>query len=122
MNLVERESNDSGFLLVGGELVPRSAVTNIDLRRVEDLEIVVTCYGVERVARGQSAIDLVMRLAPHALEGKRLRFLRHAWMVHNLIGHPILQVCAWLGLTRWGLWIHDHTIPTPLSLHTDGPT
>ena len=30
---------------------------------------------------------------------------------HNLIGHPLMQICFWLKLSRLGNKIHDITIP-----------
>lgn len=63
---------------------------------------------------GQAAIDLAMRLGPHVLEGSsEFKFARHTWAFHNLIAHPLMQICAFLGLTKLGLKIHDSTIPKP---------
>ncbi len=69
---------------------------------------------VEEMVSGVEAVNLVMRLCPQALEGKRLKYLRHRWVVHNLIGHPLMQLCSWLYLSRLGLKIHDKTIPMPI--------
>lgn len=55
-----------------------------------------------------------MALCPAAVEGKRLRWARHVWAVHNLLGHPLLQVAAWLKLHKLGFWLHDSTVPRPL--------
>jgi len=57
------------------------------------------------------AIDVVMALRPSALEGRRMRFARHAWAVHNLVGHPLLQVLVWLGARRLGMAVHEGTVP-----------
>lgn len=64
---------------------------------------------------GPQASDLLMRLCPEALEGERLKYARHAWAIHNLFGHPLMQIFAWLGLTGLGLKIHDKTVPNPIT-------
>lgn len=69
----------------------------------EDTECV---YGVE-------ATDLIMRLCPSYLEGKRLKYVKHMWAIHNLIGHPLMQFLAWVKLTSWAMKVHDATIPFP---------
>lgn len=33
------------------------------------------------------------------------------WAVHNLIAHPVSEILHWVGLDRWGNWLHDATIP-----------
>ena len=68
----------------------------------------------ERV-NGAEAINLVMLLAPGVLEGMRAKHVRHGWAVHNLIGHPLMQVLTWLRLTKAAMWVHDVTIPKPLA-------
>ena len=103
----------SRFLRAGTRLIHEDAVTSVDCSRIEDLEVTVHHKdGVERVT-GPDAIDVVMALRPSALEGKRLRWIRHAWAVHNLVGHPLLQILVWLGQRRLGLAIHDATVPRP---------
>ena len=36
---------------------------------------------------------------------------RIEWAVHNIIGHPLMEICFLLGLERLGLWIHDESLP-----------
>jgi hypothetical protein len=45
-----------------------------------------------------------------------LKYKRHAWAIHNLIGHPLMQIFSWLHLTEVGLKIHDATVPNPTLL------
>jgi len=33
------------------------------------------------------------------------------WPVHNLIGHPLMQICFWLGLPKLAKAVHDGTLP-----------
>lgn len=69
-------------------------------------------YAVERV-HGQEAIDIIMRLCPSAIEGKPVKFEKFRWAIHNLIGHPVMQILSFVGLTSLGLKIHDATVPNP---------
>lgn len=40
------------------------------------------------------------------------------WGVHNVIAHPLMQLCNCLGLRRLGRAIHDGTLP-PNSYSTE---
>jgi hypothetical protein len=103
------------FVRIGRRLVSTAAITSVDTDRIEDLEVTVRHQGGIDVASGIDAIEVVMALRPSALEGRRLRFARRAWAVHNLVGHPLMQALAWLGLRELGLWVHDATVPKPRS-------
>lgn len=37
------------------------------------------------------------------------------WAVHNIIGHPIMEILRILGLKRLGDWVHDSTLPAQKS-------
>lgn len=100
-----------GFVKAGAHLVAVDAVTSVDCSRIEALEVTVHYRDGVDVAVGPDAIDVVMALRPSALEGKRLRFARHAWAVHNLVGHPLLQILVWLGARRLGMAVHEATVP-----------
>lgn len=63
------------------------------------------------VVHGAEATNLIMTLCPAVLEGKQAKYRRHAWAIHNLIGHPLMQLLSWIGLTRLGIKVHDATIP-----------
>ena len=71
--------------------------------------------GSSELVEGPAAFDIVMRLCPDALEGEQAKYKRHAWAIHNLLGHPLMQVFSWLGLTKLGLKIHDITVPNPIT-------
>ena len=62
---------------------------------------------------GNDALEAVMLLKPSVLEGRRLRWAKNAWLIHNLIGHPMMQVLCFFGLYRQGIWVHERTIPRP---------
>lgn len=71
--------------------------------------------GEVEVVEGPQAFNLVMELCPAALEGENAKYHRHAWAVHNLIGHPLMQIFSWLHLTKLGIKIHDATVPNPIT-------
>ena len=91
-------------------------VVRLDLSRLEsDGELSVSLSdGSSFTASGPPALDLVFRLAPHLLEGRRLRWAPRAWAFHNLVAHPLMQVLSWLGRRDLGLRLHDATVPRPL--------
>ena len=35
------------------------------------------------------------------------------WAVHNLVGHPLMQILTWLGKPELGVRVHDATTPRP---------
>ena len=43
----------------------------------------------------------------------RVSIARGAWAVHNLVGHPLMQILAWLGERELALAVHDATVPRP---------
>lgn len=71
--------------------------------------------GTVEPVEGARTIELIMRLCPAALEGRQLKYIRHRWMIHNIFGHPLMQICSWLHLTSLALKIHDATIPNPIT-------
>lgn len=76
----------------------------------------VYCYdSVGEVVEGPVAFDILLRLCPEALEGERVKYKRGAWAIHNLLGHPLMQIFSWLGCTQMGLKIHDATVPNPIT-------
>lgn len=106
----------SPFLRVGEHLVPWTEVREIDLRSMErEGTLQVLRHGDLGAIElgGAEAVDLVMRLDPAFFEGRRFRWVRSAWALHNLVGHPLLQLFAWVGRTRLGLRVHDATVPRP---------
>jgi len=66
--------------------------------------------------KGMEATNLIMIICPSAIDGARAKHVRHSWAIHNLIGHPLMQLFSWLHLTRLAIWIHDHTVPEPMPI------
>jgi len=66
--------------------------------------------------KGMEATNLIMTICPSAIDGAQAKHVRHSWAIHNLIGHPLMQLFSWLHLTRLAIWIHDHTVPEPMPI------
>lgn len=43
----------------------------------------------------------------------RLRLAKRAWLVHNLVGHPLMQLLALFGCYRKAFAVHEATVPRP---------
>lgn len=101
-------------LKAGNTLIPFWDIRTIDIARLEIGEVEIVTYMEERfVATGFDAIEAVYAVKPSAMEGRRLRWQRHAWAFHNVIAHPVVQLLAWCGLKRWAVRFHDYTTPKP---------
>lgn len=103
------------FLRAGSVVFDSSDVSCVDFSEVENLRAVVHMKdGRVLHATGPDVIELAILTRPSVLEGRRLRWVRHAWAVHNLIAHPAMQLLAFLGYGRLGVRVHDATIPRPV--------
>lgn len=103
------------FLKCDNAIVPLGSVASIDTARVEELVIVVvTVDGKSHQATDILAVELLMQTRPGAMEGKRLRWPRRAWVFHNLVGHPLMQLLALVGLYGLAMKVHDGTVPRPV--------
>lgn len=97
-------------------------LVNIDDISVVDLSMLEKKYqvkiqtknGLSMIATDLNAIELVMQIRPSALEGKKLLYGKFVWYIHNLIGHPVMQLLAFFRLYKLAFWIHDNTVPKPL--------
>lgn len=110
--------NARAFIKAGQVIVPISAVDRLDLRDLEQGIVYLTAQGATYTLTDFDAFEAVMLLHPTALEGRRLRWPKHAWAFHNIIAHPLMQLLVWLGFRRAGLWVHDVTVPKPLGIRT----
>lgn len=99
-------------LKVGTQLVPFHAISRIDTSELENLRLVLHLQdGSQVLATGIDAFENVMILKPSALEGRRFSFMKRAWLVHNMVEHPLMQLLALLHLYKAAMWIHDRTVP-----------
>lgn len=101
-------------LKAGQDLIPFSRVKTVNIGSIEkEIAIIVDVDGNEYVAEGFDAIEAVMAVKPSALEGRRLKWNKNAWVMHNFFGHPIMQFLALIGFKKTAIWIHDVTTPRP---------
>lgn len=103
------------FIKLDNSLIAIDDISSIDTSELETLYkiTVMTKEGKSFVATELNAIECVMQIRPGALEGKRLKWAKRVWYVHNLIGHPLMQVLAMFGFYKQAFWIHDVTVPKP---------
>jgi hypothetical protein len=100
-----------------GKLYRQDDIGEIDLSNVESLEVEVLVkspYVRHLKLEGIDAINFIHRCCPNALEGKKLKWLRHRWIIHNLIGHPLMQLLSIFRFYKTAIKVHDMTIPKPL--------
>jgi hypothetical protein len=103
------------FFRAGSELFPLSSIASIDTTLlVSSGTVAVNLKDKTITLSVPDSYDLLMQVKPSALEGRRLRWLRHRWALHNFIGHPIMQLLAICGYGKLGVKIHDKTVPRPL--------
>lgn len=108
------------FVLIEDRVVNADDIKSIDLANIEDLRITVhRKNGETHLVYGIQTIDILMALKPSALESKRLKWHRFAWTMHNLVGHPLMQLAAFFRKYKLAMKIHDATIPRPIGRKTN---
>ncbi len=109
------------FLKFGDILIPTKDILDLDISDIERQSVTARYLQNGKPetaeARGFDAIDAVMALRPSALEGRRMKWRKGAWAVHNLIGHPCMEILARLHFYKAALRIHDATVPAPRDFH-----
>lgn len=101
------------FVKNGTHLIAKDRIEWADYSRIEELVLIVGFNGQAIRITGIDALESAMALRPSCLEGTRLRWAKHRWLIHNLIGHPLMQVLALFKLYDAAFWVHDATVPTP---------
>lgn len=107
------------FLMVGKKVVPLSTVRWADFSRLASEGVVQVCLEnpMHRDVsgtfdlHGAEAVEALLVIHPVALEAAGARWLKRSWTLHNLIGHPLLEILARLGFPKLGLRVHDATMP-----------
>ena len=102
------------FLKLDDAIVERNQIAHIDTLLIEQLNVLVymkdgACYN----ATNLNAIELLMQVYPASLEGFRFRYYKFVWVIHNLFGHPLMQLFALFKMYRVAFWIHNVTVPCP---------
>jgi len=103
------------FIEMNKKLVNVAGINHILIDRLESEGYIYVFYigGAAEYVHGSQAVEIVRRLHPSAFEGKRLKFLKNRWVIHNLVGHPLMQLLSWLGCKSLAMEVHDATVPTP---------
>ncbi len=111
------------MIITPGLLIFNEDILAIDTSDIENLRIVVhtTSHG-EVIVEGLQALETIMEYKPSALENRRLKWARHAWSIHNLVGHPVMQILAWLRLYKLAIRVHDATVPRPVGKKLTKPS
>lgn len=108
-------NNSDRFVKSQDIIFAKDDISYIDCSRIEQLEVkVVLKNGKEFLVHEIHALEIVMQCKPSLLEGKRLKWPRFVWIMHNLIGHPLFQILALFKAYKWAFWLHDVTVPKPL--------
>jgi hypothetical protein len=106
------------YLKVRRQLYSTDKVSYVDCNQIENLIVEVHLVNGEILTlEGLDAIELVMQAKPSMIEGKRFKFRKGAWIVHNIIAHPLMQIFALLRLYKLAIWIHEVTVPRPKGKH-----
>ena len=105
----------SGFAKAGTTVFALDNIAVADFSDIEQLRVHVTLKTGEKVlVEDIDAMELGMLIKPSVLESRRLRWPRWTWVLHNVVGHPVLQLLALFKLYKWAFWVHDSTVPRPL--------
>lgn len=101
------------FVKNGTHLIAVDRIDWADYSRIEDLVLLVGFQDQTIKIEGIDALESAMALRPSILEGKHLRWAKHRWLLHNMVGHPLMQLLALFRCYRAAFWIHDVTVPAP---------
>lgn len=105
------------FVKAGNTIVKLADIERIDITSLEEGRITIfVASGAALIAEDFDAFEILMLLHPAAMEGRRLRWAKHAWAFHNLVAHPLMQVMVWLGFKKRAIWLHDVTVPKPVGI------
>ena len=108
------------FILIGENVINIDSISRIDFANIEDLRIrVYFKHSQPLEVVGIQVIDILMTVKPSAFESRRLRWYRHAWSFHNLVGHPLMQLLAFFKYYKMAIKVHDATVPRPLGRRYD---
>ena len=103
------------FVLTDSGILRFEDITSVDMREIDKAHATATDRnGTAYQFTGIAALELVWTLKPSSLEGNpNIRWAKHSWIVHNLIGHPLMQIVAFFGTYKLAMHIHDSTVPKP---------
>lgn len=104
------------YLLSDSGIVSVECISYVDISHIEQGSARIYIPNVDReiYVTGIALLELVWLLKPSATEGKRLTWQKNAWIFHNLVAHPVMQLLAFVRLYKWAIWVHDVTVPKPI--------
>lgn len=104
--------NSMLFIKGNGKLFPLSEIAIIDYCKIEDLILEITLKNNEKIIINDiEALEAVMQIRPSVIEGKRFVWYKFSWLIHNLFGHPLMQIFALFKMYKLAFYIHDVTVP-----------
>lgn len=97
-------------------LVRAGDIVYIDISTIEEQQIAVytTIRDDPFLVTGFASLELIWRLKPGVLEGKRFRWAKNGWIFHNMVAHPVMQILAFVKCYKAAMWVHDITVPRPI--------
>lgn len=101
------------FVKNGEHLIAVDRIEWANYSRIEELVLIVGFNDQTIRITGIDALESAMVLRPSCLEGKKLRWAKHRWLLHNLIGHPLMQLLALFGEYDLAFRVHEATVPMP---------
>lgn len=104
------------FIKLDNDLLSIDEISSVNYSKIETeyLVEITTKQNKTLIATELNAIEVLMQLNPASLEGKRLKWAKRVWYVHNLVGHPVMQILAMLKFYDAAFWVHDITVPKPM--------
>lgn len=96
-------------IILRSELIKSVNLDNLENGSVQ----IILLDGQESSVSGNNLLNFLYKWNPSVLEGRKLSWKKHAWAVHNLIGHPLMQILAFCKQYKLAMIIHDSTIPKP---------
>jgi len=103
---------------IGKIIVPFHSILSADCSELEQLKVTVYLNdGTVYHALNIDAVELMMQLKPSVVEGHRLSYGKFDWFLHNIFGHPIMQLLSLVGMYKLAFWFHDVTVPKPKGVH-----
>ncbi|MGZ8924504.1 MAG: hypothetical protein ACXW2E_01340 [Nitrososphaeraceae archaeon] len=106
------------FLYVNNKLIKVNEIKEINLSQIKSHTITLHYKNgnIEELS-GFPAVELIWLLKPSVLEGNNsVKWKKNAWVIHNIVAHPLMQFLAWLGLYKQAIWVHDVTVPKPIDI------
>lgn len=102
------------WIVLDSHIINANRIENVDISDIENLRVKVKLENIEYEVSGIQAIEFLMQMRPSIFEGHNFRWKRRAWMFHNFVGHPVMQIAALFKQYKLAMWIHDITVPRPI--------